>query len=79
VRRLFWLAFGLGAGVAGALVASRWMRQQADKMAPAHVAKEMQSNLIDLSKRVADSVAEGKKAMEDKERELRSGSSSSAS
>src|SRR5207245_6787235 len=34
VRRIFWLALGLGAGATTAVMASRWTRQQAQKVAP---------------------------------------------
>ncbi len=72
MRRLFWLAFGIGAGATGAVIGSRWMKKQTQKMAPSSIARDIRSNLLDLSKRVSESVAEGKRAMEEKERELRS-------
>jgi hypothetical protein len=72
VKRVFWLALGLGAGAAGALLTARFVRRQAQKVAPSALAREARGGLLDLSKRVSESIAEGRRAMEEKERELRS-------
>ncbi len=40
MRRLFWLALGLGAGAAGAIMARRFLRRQTAKVAPANLARE---------------------------------------
>jgi hypothetical protein len=71
MRRLFWIALGLGAGATGAILASRWTRRQMEKAKPATIAREARGGLLDLSKLVAESIEEGKRAMEDRERELR--------
>lgn len=71
MRRGFWAALGLGAGVTGAVIASRWARRQANKVKPATLAREAKGGLLDLSKLVAESIQEGKRAMEERERELR--------
>jgi hypothetical protein len=73
VRRLFWVAAGLGAGATGAVLASRWAKRQANRVAPQTIAREAKGGLLDLSKLVAESIKEGKRAMEDRERELRDG------
>jgi hypothetical protein len=73
VRRLFWLAFGLGAGAAGAVLASRWTRRQADRVRPRTIAREARGGLLDLSKLVAESIEEGRRAMDERERQLREG------
>jgi hypothetical protein len=72
VRRGFWVALGLGAGVTSAIVGSRWARKQADRVAPAALAREAKGGLLDLGKLVSESIAEGRRAMEERERELRS-------
>jgi hypothetical protein len=72
MRRLFWIAVGLGAGATGAVIASRWTRRQVNKAKPAAIAREAKGGLLDLSKLVAESIEEGKRAMEERERELRS-------
>jgi hypothetical protein len=71
VRRLFWIAVGLGAGATGAIIASRWTRRQVQKAKPAAIAREAKGGLLDLSKLVAESIEEGKRAMDERERELR--------
>lgn len=71
MRRSFWVALGLGAGATSALLASRWTRRQAQKAKPATLAREAKSGLLDLSKLVAESIEEGRLAMEERERELR--------
>jgi hypothetical protein len=71
MKRGFWLSAGLAAGATGAVLASRFVKKQAKRMAPTSVAKEMQHELFDISKRVAGSIAEGKAAMEEREAEIR--------
>jgi hypothetical protein len=72
MRRGFWVALGLGAGATGAVLASRWAKRQANKVKPTTLAREAKGSLLDLSKLVAESLEEGKRAMEERERELRS-------
>jgi hypothetical protein len=71
VKRVFWLALGLGAGAAGAVLTARFVRKQAQKVAPSSLARGARGGLLDLSKRVSESIAEGRQAMAEKERELR--------
>jgi hypothetical protein len=71
VKRGFWVALGLGAGATGAVMASRWTKKQARKVAPATIAREARGGLFELSKLMSESIAEGKQAMADRERELR--------
>jgi hypothetical protein len=71
VRRLFWLALGLGAGAAGAIMTARFARRQMDKVAPSTLAREARGGLLDLSRRVSESMEEGRRAMKDKEEQLR--------
>jgi len=70
-RRGFWVALGFGAGAMGAVLASRWTKKQAARVAPATLAREAKGGLLDLGKLVSESIAEGRQAMEDRERELR--------
>ena len=73
MKRGFWVALGLGAGATGAVIASRWTRKQAQRVAPQTLAREAKGGLMDLSKLVSESMAEGREAMHQKEDELRSG------
>ncbi len=71
MRRGFWAALGLGAGATGAVIVSCWTRKQVERAKPKAIAREAKSGLLDLSKLVAESIEEGKRAMEERERELR--------
>jgi hypothetical protein len=71
LRRGFWAALGLGAGATGAVIASKWARKQAGRVAPATLAREAKGGLLDFGKLVSESIAEGRQAMEERERELR--------
>ncbi len=73
MRRLFWVALGLGAGAASAILATRFVRKQTAKVAPGNLAREARGGMMDLAKLVSDSLAEGKAAMHQKEDQLRSG------
>jgi hypothetical protein len=73
VKRGFWIALGLGAGATGAIIASRWTRKQAQRIAPQTLAREAKGGVMDLSKLVAESIQEGKRAMDEREAELRRG------
>ena len=71
MRRLFWVGLGLGFGAVGALMASRLTRRQVQRAKPQAIAREARGGLLDLSKLVAESVEEGKRAADERERELR--------
>jgi hypothetical protein len=71
VRRLFWLAFGLAAGAVSAISLSRWTRKKVERARPATIAREARGGLLDLSRLVSESIEEGRRAMDDRERELR--------
>lgn len=71
MKRTFWLSAGLAAGATTVVLVSRWMKKQAERMAPTNVARSARDDVMDFSKRVADSMAEGKRAMEQAERDIR--------
>jgi len=71
VRRPFWVALGVGFGAAGAILVSRWTRRQVQRAKPAAITREARGGLLELSKLVAESVEEGKRAADERERELR--------
>ena len=72
MKRGFWVALGLGAGATGAILASRWTRKQAKRVAPQTLAREAKGGLLDFSKLVSESIAEGRQAMAEREAQLRS-------
>jgi hypothetical protein len=49
----------------------RFARRQAEKLAPATLAREAKGGIMDLAKRVSESIAEGQQAMREREDELR--------
>ena len=71
MRRLFWIAVGLGAGAVGAVMTMRFARKQADKVAPSRIARQAKGGIMDLAKLVSESMAEGQRAMREREDELR--------
>ena len=71
MRRLFWVALGLGAGATGATLAGRWAKRHA-RAVPKALVREASGGFLELSKLVAESLEEGKRAMREKEEELRS-------
>ncbi len=70
MRRIFWLALGLGAGATGAILTARFARKQMEKVAPSSIARQARGGLLELGKRVSESIAEGRRAMEERRREL---------
>ena len=64
MKRLTWFIGGAAAGVAGAGIAKRKVKQAATHLSPKSVARN-------VSDRVHDAVAEGRRAMRAKELELR--------
>ena len=71
MKRGFWVALGLGAGATGAVLASRWTKKQAQRVAPQSLAREAKGGLLDFSKLVSESIEEGKQAMAEREAQLR--------
>ena len=70
MRRIFWLALGLGAGATAAVMASRWMKRKTEALAPANLARDARGAVSDLGQLVRESIAEFRKAMADKEAEI---------
>lgn len=71
MKRGFWVALGLGAGATGAILASRWTKRQAKRVAPRTLAREARGGVLDFTKLVSESIQEGKRAMAEREAELR--------
>jgi len=72
VKRVFWLAMGLGAGVTGAVMLSRWMRRQQERLSPANIGAQMGETARDLGQLVRASLEEGREEMRRVEAEIRS-------
>lgn len=67
MRRVFWI----GVGVALTVMAARWMRKQRERFSPESMAAKVADGMEDLRSLVRVSVEEGRRAMEQKEAELR--------
>ncbi len=71
MKRVFWLALGLGAGSTVAVLASRWMKRQRQRIVPANLGPQAGEALRDLARLLGEAVAEFRKGMSDKEAEVR--------
>lgn len=72
MKRIFWLAMGLGAGVTAAVMASRWMRRQQDRLSPANLGSQVGEAAGDLVALLRESVEAGREEMRRTEEEIRS-------
>lgn len=70
MKRAFWLAAGLGAGVAGAIMASRWMRRQQERLSPAHIGAQVSEGVRDLGDLFKEALDEAKVATRAREAEI---------
>jgi hypothetical protein len=71
VRGLFWTAVGLGAGVTAAILASRWMRRQGERMAPANIGQQLSGTARDLGRLAREALQEYRRGAAEKEAEIR--------
>ena len=72
MRRLFWTALGLGAGVTAGVLTSRWMRRQMERMAPANVGRQLGDTARDVGQLLREGLEEWRKGMAEREAEIRS-------
>ena len=71
MRRIFWLALGLGAGATAAVLAARWAKRQGQRVAPANIGRQVSGAASDFGRLVRTALAEGRQAMADREAEIR--------
>ncbi|MFL5799139.1 MAG: hypothetical protein ACJ77A_14565 [Actinomycetota bacterium] len=71
MRRAFWVALGLGAGVTAAVLVSRWMRRQSERMAPANIGRQVSQGASDLGRLIRTALEEGRAAAAAREAEFR--------
>lgn len=71
MRRIFWLAVGLGAGATAAVLAARWVRRQQERLSPATLGAQVSEGARDLGRLVREAVEEGRRAMREREEEIR--------
>ncbi len=73
MRRLLWLALGLGAGATSAVLVSRWVRRQTQKLAPANVGRQAGRAATDLAERMVEAAGEFRAGAAEREREILDG------
>ena len=71
MKRVFWIALGLGAGATSALMASRWMKRKTEALSPANLGRELRSGASDVGRLVRTALDDGRAAMRAREAELR--------
>jgi hypothetical protein len=71
VRRIFWVALGLGAGATAAVLMARWTRRQTQRVAPANLGRQVSRGASDLGRLVRTALQEGRAAMAEREAEIR--------
>jgi hypothetical protein len=71
IRRIFWLAAGLGAGATAVIMASRWMDRQKRKLSPANVGKQAADAVGGLAETLRDAARRYREATEAREAEIR--------
>ena len=71
MRRAFWAALGLGAGATAAVLTSRWMRKQSERMAPANVGRQLGDTARDLGQLLREAMEEWRRGAAEKEAEIR--------
>ena len=71
MRRIFWLAVGLGAGVTVAFVATRWARQKTQQFAPANLGRQAAETGRDVGRLLREAASEFRAGVNEKEAEIR--------
>jgi hypothetical protein len=71
VRRIFWLALGLGAGATAAVLAARWARRQTQRVAPANIGRQVSRGASDFGRLIRAAIEEGRQGMAEREAEIR--------
>ena len=71
MKKLTWFVTGVAAGATGANYAAKKVKQTASQLAPANVAKGAANRVRDGGRRVVEAVKEGRRAMHDREDELK--------
>jgi len=71
VRRIFWLAMGLGAGATVGLAFNRWARQKSKQFGPANLGRQAGAVLSDAGTLLREAAAEFRRGSAEKEGEIR--------
>ena len=71
MRRIFWLAVGLGTGVTVGLALNRWARQKSRQLGAANLGRQAAGVLADVGKLIREAAVEFQRGSAEKEREIR--------
>jgi hypothetical protein len=71
MRRVFWVALGLGAGATAAVLAARWGRRQRRRLAPANLGRQAGNVVKDLRSLVGEAAKDFRNGMAEREAEIR--------
>ncbi len=71
MRRIFWVALGLGAGATAAVLTARWARRQGQKVAPANLGRQVSRGASDIGRLFRAAFDEGRRGMTEREAEIR--------
>jgi hypothetical protein len=73
IRRAFWIALGLGAGVSAAVLASRWMQRRSEQVrqAPAAIGRQARAGATDLGRLFREAAEVARQASTKREAEMR--------
>lgn len=71
MRRIFWLAVGLGAGATVAFVATRWARQKSQQFAPSNLGRQAVETGRDVGRLLRETASEFRAGMSEREAEIR--------
>ena len=71
MRRMFWLAVGLGAGVTVAIMTTRWVQRQRQTYSPANIARQAGMVARDLGALAGNAVRDLRAGMAEREAQIR--------
>ena len=71
MKRIFWLAMGLGAGVTAAVMVSRWARRQQERLSPVNLGAQVGETARDVLTLLRESLEAGREEMQRTEEEIR--------
>lgn len=71
MRRVFWVAVGLGVGVTVGIAVTRWARRKSESLAPANLGRQVADVAGDVGKLFREAASEYRAGAAAKEAEIR--------
>ena len=71
-KRLFWLVIGVGFGFGVSFWVARFLKETVDRYSPERLSSDLAGAIRSLGTDVREAVAEGRRAMQEREEEIRS-------